>query len=134
MLQNAFIILGLTSFFFIFYGYFSKAKFMELSGFLIVFLLGIVLLTSYIEIPTGSEKYNCNYYINQTLEKVRVLVANYTETTTDFKYTYLCTAGNSTSTNIETETYTQYSNHTIGFYLCALGLLGWVMVFLKWRD
>ena len=134
MLLNILILLFGVAFALLFYGWYSRTDLPRLLGFLLIFLLGTFFEPA---IPG-----NIEYLSGKNVSEVYVYGENYS----DYHWDYntdppVCSNPNDFScvnlfhkNIIENNIYSEYTNHTLGFYIMIMGILGFILVMVDRRK
>lgn len=104
MILDLYVVLFIVSFLFLFYGWTVKADLYRIIGSTLIFLLGVMLMTS---VPSLLGRLDVNTGNNVTV---------------------------SGATTTITEIYTEYTNHTLGFFISITGILSFILVMVDRRT
>ena len=133
MLLNILILLFGVAFALLFYGWYSRTDLPRLLGFLLIFLLGTFFEPA---IPG-----NIDYLSGKTINQTYVYGDNYSNTHWAYDTdSPTCNPSNLDCValfhieTIENNIYSEYTNHTLGFYIMIMGLLGFVLVMVDRRK
>jgi hypothetical protein len=133
MIYQLFISLFIVAFLFLFYGWYSRTDMPRLIGFFLIFLLGGMLEPA---LPGSVE-----YFSGLNTSEYYVYGDNYT----GYHWDYMndppeCLPNNLDcvklfhTETIQSEVYSVYESHTIGFFLSIAGILGFVLVMVDRRK
>jgi len=131
MLLNILLGLFAVAFALLFYGWYSRTDLPRLLGFLLIFLLGTFFepaIPGVIEFKSG-ENVSSYYVYGNNFDGYHWDGYNTTAPVQTDKGAWLFH-----SETIENDIYTEYSNHTLGFYIMIMGLLGFVLVMVDRRK
>lgn len=120
MILEVYATLFIISLAFLFLGYYAKVETIKVLGFGIIFVLGVVLLGygDRLEYKSGETKTN-----NMACGGCSDTRFSNTSNITGFYVASINTV----------DTYSTYTNNTLGFLLSTLAFLGWLSIYLDYR-
>jgi len=133
MLLNILITLFGVAFLLLFYGWYSRTDLPRLMGFLLIFLLGTFFEPA---IPG-----NIEYLSGNNISEYYIYGDNYSGYHWDYANPPPSCPPNNLdcvrlfhTERIENNIYSEYTNHTLGFYIMMMGLLGFILVMVDRRK